>query len=70
MKLKPCPFCGHSGEWLTELWDRFDAGHIAHVHCQKCGADGPSMYGEVSAQATVDAARAAWQLRKRNDGKL
>ena len=40
--LKPCPFCLTDGdERLIELWDTFDAGHIAHVHCTQCGADGP-----------------------------
>ena len=32
--LKPCPFCLTEGATLVELWNSFDAGHIAHIHCE------------------------------------
>ena len=62
--LKPCPFCLTDGdERLIELWDTFDAGHIAHVHCTHCGADGPSVYGEMGAAPTIARARSMWNGR-------
>lgn len=61
--LKPCPFCLTEGEKLIELWDRFDAGHIAHIHCEHCGADGPSIYSEQSANAAIMRARFWWNGR-------
>lgn len=62
--LKPCPFCSTEGEErLIELWNTFDAGHIAHIHCEHCGACGPSVYSEMSAQAAISRARAMWNGR-------
>ena len=61
--LKPCPFCLSDGERLLDLWDRFDAGHVAHVHCYKCGASGPSIYSEQSADVAIKRARWAWNGR-------
>ena len=62
--LKPCPFCLTDGdERLIELWDTFDAGHIAHIHCTRCGADGPSVYGEMGAAPTIARARSMWNGR-------
>lgn len=61
--LKPCPFCSTEGAKLIELWDNFDAGHIAHIHCERCGADGPSVYGEMGAAPTIAQARAMWNGR-------
>lgn len=61
--LKPCPFCLTEGDRLIELWDTFDAGHIAHIHCEHCGADGPSVYGEMGAAATLARARSMWNGR-------
>lgn len=62
--LKPCPFCLTEGdERLIELWDTFDAGHIAHIHCTHCGADGPSVYGEMGAAPTIARARSMWNGR-------
>jgi len=62
--LKPCPFCLTDGEErLIELWDTFDAGHIAHIHCTHCGADGPSVYGEMGAAPTIARARSMWNGR-------
>lgn len=62
--LKPCPFCLTDGdERLIELWDTFDAGHIAHIHCTHCGADGPSVYGEMGAAPTIARARSMWNGR-------
>lgn len=62
--LQACPFCGVSGDdRLYELWDRFDAGHIAHIHCTACGADGPSIYSECSADTAIKRARWAWNGR-------
>lgn len=62
--LKPCPFCGVAGDdRLFDLWDSFDAGHIAHVHCTACGADGPSIYSEAAANTAIMRARWAWNGR-------
>lgn len=65
--LKPCPFCGTAGERLIDLWDKFDAGHIAHVHCEKCGADGPSIYSEQDADTAIKRARWAWKVHQLGD---
>lgn len=59
--LKPCPFCGASR--TVELWVNFDAGHIAHIHCEGCGADGPSIYSEHGAQTAIKRARFGWNGR-------
>lgn len=62
--LKPCPFCLTEGEdRLIELCDTFDAGHIAHIHCTHCGANGPSVYGEMGAAPTIARARSMWNGR-------
>ena len=62
--LKPCPFCLTDGdERLIELWDTFDAGHIAHIHCTHCGADGPSVYSEQGAEHARRDARHRWNSR-------
>lgn len=62
--LKPCPFCLTDGDdRLIELWDTFDAGHIAHIHCTHCGAYGPSVYGEMGAAPTIARARSMWNGR-------
>ncbi len=58
--LKPCPWCRTSGALLMDLWDTFDAGHIAHVHCSRCGAFGPSVYGEKGAPGAIRHARNLW----------
>jgi hypothetical protein len=64
VSLLPCPFCGASGdERLIDLWDRFDAGHIANVHCTSCGGDGPSVYCEDGASFAIDGARGQWNQR-------
>lgn len=60
-QLKRCPFCG-AGKHV-ELWDRFDGGYIAHVHCESCGADGPSIYSEFSADVALKRARWSWNGR-------
>lgn len=63
-KLDACPFCGAVGdERLIDLWDGFDAGHIAHVHCTSCGADGPSIYSEYGADVAIKRARYGWNGR-------
>lgn len=65
--MKPCPFCLSTR--VIELWDKFDAGHIAWIYCEKCGARGPSCYSEVcrrgmsSADTAITEARAAWDRR-------
>ena len=59
---RPCPFCGEHR--AVELWDLFDAGHIAHLHCEKCGADGPSIYSEKGASDAIRRSRQAWEVRK------
>ena len=62
--LKPCPFCGTEGaDRLYDLWNYFDAGHIAYVHCTHCGADGPSEYSEASADQAIKQARGKWNTR-------
>lgn len=69
--LKPCPFCLTDGDdRLIELWDLFDAGHIAHIHCTHCGADGPSVYSEASAEDAVRQARGRWNARPVQGGKM
>lgn len=59
-QLVPCHWCGTDGAGLFDLWDRFDAGHIAHVHCTHCGAYGPSVYSETSADDAIRRARHRW----------
>ena len=59
--LEPCPFCG--ARRTVELWDRFDAGHIAYLHCEGCGANGPSVYSESGAEAALVGARKGWNGR-------
>ena len=67
--LRPCPWCRASGAFLMDLWDTFDAGHIAHVHCSRCGAFGPSVYGEKGAPGAVRHARNLWNTgRSPNTG--
>jgi hypothetical protein len=62
--LKPCPFCLTEGAKLIELWDLFDAGIVAHIHCEHCGADGPSIYCEVGGvDAALARARSMWNGR-------
>ena len=62
--LKPCPFCLTEGAKLIELWDLFDAGIVAHIHCEHCGADGPSIYCEVGGvDAALALARSVWNGR-------
>ena len=61
--LKPCPWCWTDGADLFDLWDRFDGGYIAHIHCTHCGADGPSVYSELSADHAVKQARNRWNAR-------
>jgi Restriction alleviation protein Lar len=68
--MKPCPFCGKSRQ--VELWDMFDAGVIAHILCEPCGAHGPSVYVEGETQAHRDQAlsraRRAWDKREKVAG--
>lgn len=65
--MKPCPFCGcqDKDERLMDLWDRLDIGHVAFVHCTRCGTRGPSVYreGPRSADAAIAAARVEWDKR-------
>ncbi len=61
--LKPCPWCRTEGAGLFDLWDSFDAGHIAHVHCTHCSADGPSVYSEQGAASAIKQARHRWNSR-------
>lgn len=61
--MKPCPFC--AANRAIELWDTFDAGHIAWAYCERCGARGPSRYSEISADAAISEATAAWDRRVR-----
>jgi hypothetical protein len=51
------------GEQLCDLWEHFDAGHIAHVHCAKCGAQGPSIYTEEGSDEAIAEARVQWNER-------
>lgn len=60
--MTPCPFCGANGDRLTELWSAFDDGWLAHVHCTKCGAHGPSEYAE-SAGDAIRQAQQKWERR-------
>lgn len=59
--LKPCPFCFRSA--TVELWDTFDAGHIAYLHCESCGARGPSFYSKRGHEDALRMAREAWGRR-------
>lgn len=62
--LRPCPFCGAGGEHVVfPLWDVFDDGHIACIHCSRCGARGPSEFSDAGASIAVEAAQAAWNRR-------
>ena len=51
------PVCLTEGAKLIELWDLFDAGIVAHIHCEHCGADGPSIYCEVGGVDALALAR-------------
>ena len=64
-KYRPCPFCRAVGDEtrLMTLWDTFDDGLIAHVHCSNCGADGPSVYIESKVEDALEAAYRAWNKR-------
>jgi hypothetical protein len=64
MTLQPCPWCRADGDRVFDLWDRFDAGTVAHVNCTRCGADGPSVYSEVSADDAIAQARQRWNGRR------
>lgn len=59
--LKPCPFCG--AKRTVELWDQFDAGHIAYLHCEACGTNGPSVYSDGGAEVALVRARHGWNGR-------
>ena len=61
--LSRCPFCNAGEDRLVDLWNSFDAGHIAHVHCEQCGADGPSIYQESPLSDLLIKARKAWNRR-------
>jgi uncharacterized Zn finger protein len=57
--LRPCPWCGPAHQHrVVALLDRFDGGHIAYVHCERCGAGGPSEYHETEAVALREACNA------------
>ena len=58
--LRPCPWCKAHGVALMELWDTFDEWHIAHIHCRRCGAFGPSVYGDKGADDAIRHARNLW----------
>ena len=62
-KLRPCPWCHNVEPGLLDLWGDFDAGHIARVHCERCGADGPSVYNEQGAGEAIKQARIRWNAR-------
>jgi Restriction alleviation protein Lar len=66
--MKPCPFCGKSVP--VELWDMFDAGVIAYILCEPCGAHGPSVYVEGESTAHRDRAlsraRRSWDKREKD----
>lgn len=65
MNKKPCPFCGENRqECLLELFDWFDAGHIAHIHCHRCMAKGPEIYSEISSQDAIQRSKEAWNRRQ------
>jgi len=68
--LRPCPWCRAHGVALMELWDTFDAGHIAHVHCSRCGAFGPSVYGERGVKAACEDASKKWNQRATPNASL
>jgi hypothetical protein len=61
---KPCPFCG--GTAVEAMWSPLDIGTEAHVHCYRCGTNGPSVYREGlrCAQLACDAARGEWNKRE------
>ena len=66
MTLKPCPFCGSSGDmvWITSVAFDSNTLHLARVVCQRCPAAGP----EVSRATLVEAEEAAamyWNRRAR-----
>lgn len=61
--LRPCPWCGtEERQGLVALCERFDPVHIAYIHCEKCGARGPSEYHDNEAAALRDACN-AWNKR-------
>jgi Lar family restriction alleviation protein len=60
--MMPCPFCGSTV--TVALSSKFDAGTVAHIHCQSCGADGPECYSEVSANVALHDAQDMWNRRR------
>jgi hypothetical protein len=59
--LRPCRFCGSAGaEHLFATATRFDGGHLAHVQCMRCGAQGPSVYDEGGADIATTRAAQTW----------
>jgi hypothetical protein len=52
---------------LIDLWNHFDGGEIAHVHCEACGANGPSIYSAQGTETAVRRARFAWGERAAGD---
>lgn len=61
--LRPCPWCGPVYQSrLVALSDRFDGGYVAHIHCERCGAGGPSQYDE-SEEDAIRYACNAWNGR-------
>lgn len=58
-----CPFCASADDWIIEICEPFDAGHIAHIHCTHCGAAGPSGYSATSDDDAIELARRGWRLR-------
>jgi hypothetical protein len=66
--MKPCPWCGTCGQSLFELWDAFDGGYIAYVHCSRCGANGPSCYSEPRADEAIAQAWRRWNASGDDQG--
>lgn len=62
--LSPCPFCGTEGGRLVEVCETIADGHVAHIHCEHCGADGPSVYSQRGPDPTAMRAQARWNARE------
>jgi Lar family restriction alleviation protein len=66
MKLKPCPFCGHTGATVQDQSDVKGEGVV--VVCPCCFAEGPIVYGGNDARDVKPrhraAARRMWNERK------
>ena len=66
VKLKPCPFCGHSEAELSS--GKFDGKETSYVVCNRCGSRGEFFIVSPKYASAVRAVE-AWN-RRTSDGSL